>query len=375
MFVQTDASKLQSAMRSRRPRRTRTFVFLAGLAAAGCATTSPAPDSPHMVWPSPPAPPRIEFVRSLATAEDLGSERSAGRTLLELLGGQPPAPDRLVEPMGLAVSDDGSRVYVADHAQQTVLVFDLARRRVGRLGPDPIDRPLGLALDADERVWVVEQARRGVSVFAPDGRRLMFISHPALERPAGIALDRSRHRLYVADAGTLRSAAHTVKVFDWDGALVGAIGHDKGDGPGQFLFPTYVAVDPAGRVYVADTLNARVQVFDADGGYLATIGERGTAWGMFDTPKGVALDGFGNVYVVDSGWSNVQIFNARRQVLLFFGGRGPLPGLLKNPTAIAIDRENRIYVADHLNHRVEVYRLVNTRAEDSFLSPEAAAVD
>ena len=362
-------------MHVRRPRWTRSLTLLAGLAAVGCATAPPAADSPPLAWPPPPAPPRIEFVQSLATGKDLGSERSVGRGLLELLGGQPPAADRLVEPMGLAVSDDGTRVYVADHAQHAVFVFDLARRRVRRLGADPIGRPLGLALDGDERVWVVEQARRGVSIFAPDGRRLTFVGHPTLERPAGIALDRSRRRLYVADAGTLRSAAHTVKVFDWDGTLVRAIGHDKGDGPGQFLFPTYVAVDGDGRVYVTDTLNARVQVFDADGRYLATIGERGTAWGMFDTPKGVALDGFGNVYVVDSGWSNVQIFNPRRQVLLFFGGRGPLPGLLKNPTAIAIDRDNRIYVADHLNHRVEVYRLVNTKAEDSFPSPGATGVD
>jgi DNA-binding beta-propeller fold protein YncE len=353
----------------------RRLTLLACLAAAGCATVPPAPDSPHLVWPPPPAPPRIEFVQSLATGKDLGAGQSIGERLLGLLGGQPPAPDRLVEPMGLAVSDDGTRVYVADHAQHTVFVFDLARRRIRRLAPDPIVRPLGLALDGEERIWVVEQARRGVSVFAPDGRRLTFVGHPTLERPAGIALDRARRRLYVADAGTLRSAAHTVKVFDWDGTLVRTIGQDKGDGPGQFLFPTYVAVDGDGRVYVTDTLNARVQVFDPDGRYLATIGERGTAWGMFDTPKGVALDGFGNVYVVDSGWSNVQIFNPRRQVLLFFGGRGPVPGLLKNPTAIAIDRDNRIYVADHLNHRVEVYRLVNTTAEDSYPNPEAAAVD
>jgi len=96
---------------------------------------------------------------------------------------------------------------------------------------------------------VVEQARRGVSVLSADGRRLAFVGYPTLERPAGIALDRARRLLYVADAGTLQSAAHTVKVFGWDGSLVRAIGHEKGDGPWQFLFPTYVAVDANGRVY------------------------------------------------------------------------------------------------------------------------------
>jgi len=118
-------------------------------------------------------------------------------------------------------------------------------------------------------------------------------------------------------------------------------------------------------------MNARVQQFDPDGSYMQTFGRRGDAWGMFDKPKGVALDSFGNLYVVDSGWSNVQIFNSKGEVLLFFGGRGPVPGMLKNPTAIAIDPSNRIYVADFINHRVNVYQLVNTSVEDSFSEPLA----
>jgi hypothetical protein len=148
--------------------------------------------------------------------------------------------------------------------------------------------------------------------------------------------------------------------------------HGKGIEAGQFLFPTYLILDGQGNLYVTDTLNSRIEMFDPDGKYIRSFGQRGSAWGMFDKPKGVALDSFGNLYVVDSGWSNVQIFNAKGQVLLFFGGRGPIPGMLKNPTAVAIDRTNRIYVADYLNHRVEEYRLVNTRGEDSFLNPAIA---
>ena len=159
------------------------------------------------------------------------------------------------------------------------------------------------------------------------------------------------------------------------GKLTGVLGSGKGSDPGQFLFPTYVTLDKQGDVYVADTLNSRVQEFDPDGKYIKSYGERGNSWGMFDKPKGIALDSFGNLYVVDSGWSNVQIFNQKKQILMFFGGRGALPGMLRTPSPIAIDGKNRIYVGDFLNHRIEVYQLTNTSADDSFLNPLGKETD
>ena len=170
---------------------------------------------------------------------------------------------------------------------------------------------------------------------------------------------------------TPRPAEQNVKVFDRAGKRIGAIGGAPGGDFGQFSYPTYVTVDPEGNVYVADTLNSRVQKFDHEGKFVTSIGKPGSNWGEFDKPKGVALDTFGNVYVVDTSWSNVQIFNPKGQILLFFGGRGPIPGMMKNPLSIAIDKNNRIYVGDYLNHRIGVYQLVNTKAEDSFVTPPA----
>jgi len=344
------------------------LVFL-----ASCVTAPEQSEPEHLVWPSPPLTTRIEFVRSIVSDEDLGRDTTYTQRLLNFLAGEKPHPNRIVEPMGLAVSDDGQRLYVSDFAHLAVFVFDLAQKKFTKIGAqENLARPVGIALDAQEQLYVVEQEKKGISVFDRQGKKIQFITHPGIERPTGIALDRARGKIYLADTGHTRSPTHDVKIFNLRGELVGAIGQGKGSGPGQFLFPTYLAVDPQGNLYVTDTLNSRVQVFDADGKYLKTVGSRGSAWGMFDKPKGVALDSFGNLYVADSGWSNVQIFNQKGQVLLFFGGRGPIPGMLKNPTAITIDKQNRIYVADYLNHRVEVYQLVNTTATDSFLSPPVA---
>lgn len=356
------------------PRLMRTTLggmAVAGMLAifGGCATT-PQSEPVHLVWPPPPLTARIEFVRSIISDEDLGRDTTYSERLLNFLSGEKPAPNRIVEPMGLAVSDDGQRVYVSDFAHLAVFVFDFPHKKFSKIGAEErLARPVGIALDAQERLYVVEQEKKGISVFDRQGKRIQFITHPSIVRPTGIAIDRQRGKIFLADTSHTKSPTHNIKVFNLRGELIGTIGKGKGSKPGQFLFPTYLTVDASGDLYVTDTLNSRVEVFDPEGKYLKTIGSRGSAWGMFDKPKGVALDSFGNLYVADSGWSNVQIFNQKGQILLFFGGRGPLPGMLKNPTDITIDKQNHIYVADYLNHRVEVYRLVNTTAADSFLNP------
>jgi DNA-binding beta-propeller fold protein YncE len=363
------------ADRSRRSigHKARALAVVLALAAAGCATVQEAPKEVRLVWPPPPLTTRIEFVRSVVSDEDLGRDTTFSQRLMNFLAGEKPTSNRVVEPMGLAVSDDGQRLYVSDFAQLAVFVFDFGQKTFTKIGEkERLARPVGLALDAEERLYVVEQEKKGVGVFDRKGTKVRFITDPSLERPSGIAIDRARGRVYVADSAHTKSTEHTIKIFTTSGERIGVIGRGKGEEPGQFLFPTYLAVDQAGNLYVTDTLNARVQVFDPDGKYVKSFGQRGNAWGMFDKPKGVALDSFGNVYVADSGWSNVQIFNQKGQILLFFGGRGPIPGMLKNPTAVAIDKNNRIYVADYLNHRVEMYQVVNTTAADSYLEPAGA---
>ena len=339
------------------------------LVLASCAT-APKEEMKRLVWPAPPLPTRIEFVRSLTSDKDINEDVTFSEKMVEFLSGIKPPANRIAEPMGLAGSDDGNRVYVSDFVQLAVYVFDFGQKTFTKLPKDgPLQRPAGIALDGEENLYVVESDKKGISVFNRQGQFMRFITDASIERPTGMALDRARGKIYVADTSHSKSDSHTVKIFDLQGKLLGQLGKGKGSGPGEFLFPTFVALDKQGNVYVTDTLNSRVQQFDAEGKYLRNFGERGNSWGMFDKPKGVATDSFGNVYVVDSGWSNVQLFNQKGQVLLFFGGRGPIPGMLRNPTAIAIDAKNRIYVGDYLNHRVEVYQLVNTSADDSFLNP------
>lgn len=331
----------------------------------GCATVPVT--STDILWPAPPATPRIKFLATLRNQDDLrqavAGPGASGGVMSLLLGAKEPSTS-LRQPMDVAVSADGQRVYVSDFAKPGVVVFDFGTQQVRPFGAtgDSFKAPFGLALDDQENLYVADSMQRTISVFAPSGALLRTLALE-LDRPTDIAIDRERLRLYVADAVAPSSPIRTVKIFDLEGRSLGQL--DPPDQPQRvFASPTYLAVGADGTVYVTDTLKAQVHVFGPDGRYLRSVGERGDAYGMFDKPKGVALDSLGNLYVVDSAWSNVQIFNRAGAVLLFFGGRGSEAGWLFNPTGIAIGRDDRIFVADAFNARISVYQLINTTADE-----------
>jgi DNA-binding beta-propeller fold protein YncE len=76
--------------------------------------------------------------------------------------------------------------------------------------------------------------------------------------------------------------------------------------------PRNVAVDSNGNVYVADTNNHRIQIYNSSGSYVTTLGSAGSGNYQFDAPNGVAVDGSGNIYVADSSNHRVQIYNSSR---------------------------------------------------------------
>ena len=342
------------------------FATLALMGLAGCGTAPVKVEEKKMVWPPPPQPARIQFVRNITSERDLSGDTSSGESLVAFLTGEKMPSGRIAEPTGIAISEDAERVYVADMMQQAVFRFDFGAKKFTKFGG--VGVPSGIALDAQENVYVVDTVKKGVVVLGRDGKQVHEFADPELERPNGLAIDKARGRMYVVDTGR-SGKPQDVKIYDLRGRRLGTIGGETGGEFGRFSFPSFVTVDASGNVYVTDTLNARVQKFDPEGKFLTSFGQLGSNWGEFDKPKGVAVDSFGNLYVADSGWSNVQIFNPKGQVLLFFGGRGPVPGMMKNPLALAIDKNNRIYVGDYLNHRIGIYELVNTTAADSFVTP------
>ena len=200
-----------------------------------------------------------------------------------------------------------------------------------------------------------------------------------LAKPYGVAVYHGR--VYVSD-----TAQHMVAVFDIPGQRYFRIGEDEG--LGKLMTPIGLDVDGKGNLYVVDNAAKVVQVYDPDGKYLRTLAGDGKS---FVRPSGIAVDAEGSrIYVVDTGGVSsdlhrVRVFDAQSgKHLLDFGTRGTGPGELNLPRDVTIGLDGLLYVVDGGNFRVQVFRpdgtFVSTfgavgRQGGQFSRPKEAAVD
>ena len=162
--------------------------------------------------------------------------------------------------------------------------------------------------------------------------------------PRGIASD-GRGTLYVADTKNSR-----IQLFDGNGKFLSQFG-TKGPGSGQFNEPCGIAIDPLGDLWIADTWNSRIVHAAPDGRFLKVIGGPDD---VFFGPRAVVVTRE-YVYVADTGNKKIVRFSRDGKRLNEFGGEGSGPGQLIEPVGLAIDAAGKIYVADTGNHRVQVF--------------------
>jgi DNA-binding beta-propeller fold protein YncE len=178
-----------------------------------------------------------------------------------------------------------------------------------------------------------------------------------MKTPAGLAVDNENRFLYVAD-----SELDQVLVYDADPPykLQRTIGKASGKhdltSPGDFARPTNVAVDKDGNVYVTDTFNDRVEIFDADGNFIRTFGKAGDGPGYFARPKGIAIDADGHIWVADAVQDRVQVFTPEGELLIYMGGHGLLPGQFSTLAGLTIDKNNRVLTSEQYPGRVQIFR-------------------
>jgi len=125
-----------------------------------------------------------------------------------------------------------------------------------------------------------------------------------------------------------------------------------GAGAGQFNTPIGITTDPAGRVYVTDYGNARVQIFTADGVFLSQWSTLGHG---FSTPTGVAVSPSGEVYVSEHSMNRIQVFSSEGAFIRLWGTAGSGPGQFTGLYGIALGPDGLLYAADTYNARIQVF--------------------
>ncbi len=247
---------------------------------------------------------------------------------------------------------------------------DLSTARVwGALGTEPgqFNHPRGVAVGPDGNVYVVDSDNNRVQVFDVEGNYLRewgsqcnLATGTGCTEPAGLGQFQEPWGIAVADDGRVYVADtwnHRIQVFDAEGNFLTTWGTYGQSSSSQTLFygPRDVAVDSAGRVFVTDTGNKRVMAFDADGNFLYQWGGGGTGPGQFEEPVGIAVDDEDNIYVVDTWNQRVQVFDGDYVFLRDWPVEAWFGESVVNKPFIAVDGAGQAYITDPEGYRVAVF--------------------
>jgi DNA-binding beta-propeller fold protein YncE len=223
------------------------------------------------------------------------------------------------------------------------------------------NNPVDVALGRDGLLYVLNRAGSDVELRMPYKRVTMctldedylgeFSSGGTEDGqmmwPTAIAID-AKGNLYISD-----EALQRISIFDSQGRFLAKWGV-KGNAAGMFDRPASMAFDLDQHLLVVDGLNNRIQRYTTDGRFLGQWGQGGHGPGEFNLPWGIAVDRAGDVYVADWRNDRLQKFDAQGKFLASFGASGRGDGQFSRPAGVAVDAEGIIYVADWGNERVQV---------------------
>lgn len=289
-----------------------------------------------------------------------------------IFGGQGQADGQFERQRGVAIAPDGS-VYVADTFNHRIQKFDANGRHLltfGRFGRfedgsglqgGTLNEPWGVGVGPDGSVYVADTWNNRIQKFDANGRFLTMWgkgvpsqdgAFDSFYGPRAVAISLDGRRVYVADTGNKR-----IVIFDENGRGIGVIGAG-GFEPGFLDEPVGLAVDAERNVYVADTWNQRIQrfrplfpeaddyVFDAEFAVEAWAGQ------SVENKPYLALDARGRIYVTEPEGYRVLVFDRDGQFLTTWGDAGTDNTTFSLLSGIAIGPEGDVYVSDSGNFRI-----------------------
>lgn len=291
----------------------------------------------------------IAAVRPLDVGVPGGSGTAEPMRWIQSIYGTGPAPeDLLVAPTSVAVGPSGD-VFVAEPQRSRVVVFGDGGAFEREILSDGLERPESVTVDEFGSLYVADPAARAVHVFNAGGDPVRRFELD--DTPRGVAVEGDeayvlgQGRIYVFDIETGRE-------LRWFGAF--------GTNPGELDAYQGIVVR-GGNVYVADSLNKRIQAFDADGDLLwvSNGADSDSDAGAWQLPQDLAFDAAGRLVVVDALNFQLVVVDPTSGVALDrWGSFGKRDGAFSYPSSVAYDEgRDRFVVADTKNDRIQIVTL------------------
>ena len=257
-------------------------------------------------------------------------------------------------PWGVVANKKGE-IVIAESGAHRISVYSQTGEKLRTFGSKGSGQgqfhwPRGVAVDDGDNILVADTENNRIQKFTTNGK---FITTVGSERnkpfqfsyPTGIAIHPVSKRVYVSESGNDR-----VQILNPDltpRSMFGSHGSDKG----QFNFPRGIAFDSEQNVYVGECRDkTHIQVFTAKGEHLRWLG--GT---KLDKPSDVGIDSNDAIYVCDTDNHRICIFDSNGILLHSFGTKGELPGQFSYPIGLTVDKNGLIYVSDYSNGRVQIF--------------------
>ncbi len=210
--------------------------------------------------------------------------------------------------------------------------------------------------DQDVCILILSLDGEIISSFGSSGKR-----DGEFNMPRGVAVD-EEDNIYVVDKSNSR-----IQKFSPSGKHLASVGK-KGNGELEFDWPIAISIHPRTKnVYISEANNYRVQILKPDLTFIRMFGavdsegrpRMGAGNGEFNCPLGVAFDKAGRVYITDGPNDRIQIFTADGEYIAHFGDKAG-DDHLSFPSAVCIDENDLLYVTEVDTHRISVFKIMDS---------------